>query len=122
MNWLDGLLLVSAASFGFSGYRQGFVVGVLAFVGFIAGGVGGLLLAPMLVQGLSAGLGQSALAIAVVLLSATLGQLALAWFGSVLRNRLTWRPARLLDAGLGALVSVLAMLLVAWFLASSLRP
>lgn len=122
MNWLDGLLLLSAASFGFSGYRQGFVVGVLAFVGFIAGGVGGLLLAPMLVQGLAAGLGQSALAIAVVLLSATLGQLALAWFGSVLRNRLTWRPARLLDAGLGALVSVLAMLLVAWFLASSLRP
>lgn len=122
MNWLDGLLLLSAASFGFSGYRQGFVVGVLAFVGFIAGGVGGLLLAPMLVQGLAAGLGQSALAIAVVLLSATLGQLVLAWFGSVLRNRLTWRPARLLDAGLGALVSVLAMLLVAWFLASSLRP
>lgn len=122
MNWLDGLLLISAASFGFSGYRQGFVVGVLAFVGFIAGGVGGLLLAPSLVSGLSAGLGQSALAIAVVLLSATLGQLALAWFGSVLRERLTWRPARLLDAGFGALVSVLAMLLVAWFLASALRP
>ena len=122
MNWLDGLLLLSAASFGFSGYRQGFVVGVLAFVGFIAGGVGGLLLAPALVQSLSAGLGQSALAIAVVLLAATVGQLVLAWFGSALRNRLTWRPARLLDAGLGALVSVLAMLLVAWFLASALRP
>jgi S1-C subfamily serine protease len=122
VNWLDLVLVLAAASFGFSGYRQGFVVGVLAFAGFVAGGVGGLLLAPTLVSGIEAGLGQSALAIAVMLLAATLGQLVLAWFGSVLRDRLTWRPARLLDAGLGALVSVLAMLLVTWFLASALRP
>lgn len=122
MNWLDLLLLVSAASFGFSGYRQGFVVGVLAFVGFVAGGVGGLLLAPSLVARVEPGLGQSALAIAVVLLAATVGQMMLAWVGSLVRDRLTWRPARLLDAGLGALVSVLAMLLVTWFLASALRP
>jgi len=122
VNWLDVVLLISAASFGFSGYRQGFVVGVLAFAGFIAGGVGGLVLAPSLVSGLGPGLGQSALAVAVVLLSATLGQLLLAWVGSVVRGRLTWAPARLVDAGLGALVSVLAMLLVAWFLASALRP
>jgi len=122
VNWLDVLLLVSAASFGFSGYRQGFVVGSLAFVGFVAGGVGGLLLAPSLVSGLDPGLGQSALAVAVMLLAATLGQLVLASVGSVVRGRLTWRPARLLDAGLGALVSILAMLLVTWFLASALRP
>ena len=122
MNWLDVVLLVSAASFGFSGYRQGFVVGVLAFAGFIAGGVGGLVLAPSLVSGLEPGLGQSALAVAAVLVAATLGQLLLAWVGSVVRGRLTWAPARLLDAGLGALVSVIAMLLVTWFLASALRP
>jgi S1-C subfamily serine protease len=122
VNWLDLLLLVSAASFAFSGYRQGFVVGVLAFAGFFAGGVGGLLLAPTLVSGVDPGLGQSVLAIAVVLLCATLGQLVLAWIGSLVRDRLTWRPARLLDAGMGALVSVLAMLLVTWFLASALRP
>lgn len=122
MNWLDLLLLVSAASFAFSGYRQGFVVGLLAFVGFFAGGVCGLLLAPTLVSRVPPGIGQSALAIAVVLLAATLGQVVLAWFGSLVRERLTWRPARAVDAGLGALVSVLAMLLVTWFLASALRP
>jgi S1-C subfamily serine protease len=57
-----------------------------------------------------------------VLVCATLGQVLLAWLGSLVRDRLTWRPARLLDAGMGALVSVLAMLLVTWFLASALRP
>jgi S1-C subfamily serine protease len=122
VNWLDVLLLVSAVSFGYSGYRQGFVVGALAFVGFAAGGVGGLLLAPSLVSRLDAGLGQSVLAIAVVLLAASIGQVLLAWLGSLVRDRLTWRPVRVVDAGMGALVSVLAMLLVTWFLASALRP
>lgn len=122
MNGLDVALLVIAASFAFSGYRQGFVVGVMAFTGFLVGGVGGLVLAPEIVSGLEPGLGQSALAVGVVLLAATLGQLALAGLGSLVRERLTWKPARMLDAGLGALVSVLAMLLVTWFLASTLRP
>ena len=56
------------------------------------------------------------------MLAATLGQVLLAWLGSLVRDRLTWRPARVLDAGVGALVSVLAMLLVTWFLAVALRP
>jgi hypothetical protein len=122
VNWLDILLLASALSFGWSGYRQGFVVGVLAFTGFIGGGVGALLLVPSFVSGLEPGLGQSLLAVAAVLLAATVGQVLLAWLGSLVRDRLTWRPARVIDASMGALVSVLAMLLVAWFLASALRP
>jgi S1-C subfamily serine protease len=122
VNWLDVLLLVAAASFAWSGYRQGFVVGVLAFAGFIGGGIGGLLVAPSLVSGLSPGLGQSVLALAAVLLAATVGQVLLAWLGAMLRDQLTWRPARVVDASMGALVSVLAMLLVSWFLASALRP
>ncbi|MGH8891709.1 MAG: MarP family serine protease [Actinomycetes bacterium] len=122
MNWLDLVLLLSAVSFAWSGYRQGFVVGALAFAGFIGGGIGGLLLAPTLVSGVDPGLGQSVLAVGAVLLAATIGQVLLAWLGSLVRDRLTWRPARVVDATLGALVSVLAMLLVAWFLASALRP
>ena len=122
MNWLDLALVVAALSFAFSGYRQGFVVGVLAFAGFLAGGVAGLLIAPRVVASFEPGLGQSVLAVAVVLLAATIGQVAFGWIGSLVRNRITWRPARVLDAGLGAAVSVVAMLVIAWFLASSLRP
>jgi S1-C subfamily serine protease len=116
VNWLDILLVISAVSFAFSGYRQGFVVGVLAFAGFLGGGVVGLV-----VGGLDPGVFQSVAAIAIVLLGATLGQILLAWLGSLVRDRITWQPARLVDAGLGALVSVVAMLIVTWFLASSLR-
>jgi S1-C subfamily serine protease len=122
VNWLDVLLGISALIFAFSGYRQGFVVGVLAFAGFLGGGVLGLLIAPTAVQRLSSGAFQSLVAIALVLLAATLGQVALAWLGAMVRDRITWHPARLVDSGLGAFVSVLALLLVSWFLASSLRP
>ena len=122
MNWIDILLVISALSFAFSGYRQGFVVGVLAFVGFLGGGVIGLLFAPSVVQRLDPGVFQSLVAIALVLLAATVGQVTLAWLGAMVRDRITWRPARVVDAGLGALVSVVALLLVSWFLASSLRP
>ena len=122
MNWLDIALLVSAVSFAFSGYRQGFVAGVLAFTGFLIGGVAGLLLAPRVVSSLDPGAGQSLLAVGIVLLAATVGQVALGWVGAVVRARITWRPARMVDAGMGAAVSVIAMLVISWFLASSLRP
>jgi S1-C subfamily serine protease len=122
VNWIDLILVISAISFAFSGYRQGFVVGVLAFIGFLGGGVVGLLVAPTAVSRLDAGAIQSLAAIAIVLLAATAGQVVLAWLGAMVRDSITWHPARVIDATLGALVSVVAMLLVAWFLASSLRP
>jgi S1-C subfamily serine protease len=121
VNWLDIALLVSAVSFAFSGYRQGFVAGVLAFTGFLIGGVAGLLLAPRVVSSLDPGAGQSLLAVGIVLLTATVGQVALGWVGALVRARITWRPARMVDAGMGAAVSIIAMLVITWFLASSLR-
>ncbi len=122
MNALDLLLVIGAVSFAVSGYRQGFVVGVLAFAGFLAGGVLGVSIAPSIVSHVEAGLGQTLMAVALVLVAATIGQVLAAYAGAAVRDRITWDPARVLDATLGALVSVLAMLLVSWFLASSLRP
>jgi S1-C subfamily serine protease len=122
VNWLDLLLVLSAVSFGYSGYRQGFIVGVLSFAGFIGGGILGLTIAPPLVEGAESGVGQTVLALGVVLICATFGQLVFSWLGGKVRDGITWQPAVAVDAGLGALVSVVAMLLVTWFLASALRP
>ncbi|WP_242418413.1 CvpA family protein, partial [Frankia sp. CpI1-P] len=38
-NVLDVVLLVLVVLFAVSGYRQGFLVGALSFVGFLGGGV-----------------------------------------------------------------------------------
>ena len=38
MNALDIVLLIAMVSFAVSGYRQGFIVGMLSFAGFLGGG------------------------------------------------------------------------------------
>jgi S1-C subfamily serine protease len=114
---LDLGLLVLIALFAISGYRQGFVVGLLSFVGFVGGGVLGVVIAPPLVKSVVEGQAQQALlAIVVAFLAATFGQLIASSAGAVLRNRVTGDNARAVDAAGGAIVSVLSLLLVVWFI------
>ncbi len=117
---LDVVLLLLAAVFAFSGYRQGFVVGALSFVGFVGGGVLGAQLAPRVVdEGRERGADTTLLALAIVLALALLGQLALSVVGGLLRRRLTWTPVRRVDAVGGAALSVVSLLLVAWLVGSA---
>lgn len=117
---LDVLLLLGAALFAVSGYRQGLVVGVLSFAGFLGGGVLGAHLAPSVARMGPLQNGNSALiGLAVVFLCATLGQLLATIVGGRIRARLTWRPARQLDAVAGSVVSVVGLLLVAWLVATA---
>jgi S1-C subfamily serine protease len=48
------------------------------------------------------------------------GQAFTTHLGNTLRTKITWSPARAIDASGGALVNVLAMLLVAWLIGSAL--
>jgi S1-C subfamily serine protease len=113
---LDLILLVLVVLFAVSGYRQGFIVSLLSFVGFVGGGVVGVLLAPPIAEAAVSGTAQQALlAIIIAFLAATLGQLAASSLGAVLRNRVTGNNARAADAVGGALVSSLSLLVVAWF-------
>jgi S1-C subfamily serine protease len=118
---LDLILLVLVVLFAISGYRQGFIVGVLSFVGFVGGVVLGMLIAPPLVKAVVDGAAQQALlAVVIAFLAATLGQLVASSVGSALRSRVTWESARSVDAVGGACVSSVALLVVAWFIGSAL--
>jgi S1-C subfamily serine protease len=117
---LDIVLVVASLLFAVSGYRQGFVVGVLSFVGFFGGGVLGAKAAPDLAD--SAPLAQfprALVGLLVVFLAAIVGQLVATLVGAAVRRRLTWRPARTLDALGGAGVSVVSLLLVAWLIGTA---
>ncbi|MFC7326202.1 MarP family serine protease [Marinactinospora rubrisoli] len=117
---LDAVLIVLVVVFALSGYRQGFIVGVLSFAGFIGGGVLAALGTPPLIQAIVDQPGQQALiAIAVVFLAAAMGQFVASYIGALVRNRVTWNSARVLDAMGGALVSGLSVLLVAWLIGSA---
>ena len=116
---LDVILLVLVVLFGVSGYRQGFIVSLLSFAGFVGGGVIGVLIAPPIAESAVDGAAQQALlAIVIAFLAATLGQLIASSLGAVLRNRVTGMNARTADAVGGTFVSALSLLIVAWFFGS----
>jgi len=117
---LDAILVVLIVVFAISGYRQGFIVGALSFVGFIGGGVLAALGAPPLIQAFVPNPTQQALvAIAMVFLAAAMGQFLTSYLGALIRNKVTWDSARVTDALGGALVSVLSVLLVSWLIGSA---
>ncbi len=117
MDLLDLLLVLATLGFALSGYRQGFVVGVLSLVGFVGGALLGAQLAPPLARtlGVTGGDGRApGFGLIAVVAFAVLGQVVAATLGALLRSRLTWRPLRALDSVAGALVSAVSVLLVAW--------
>lgn len=117
---LDAVLVMLVLLFAASGYRQGFIVGIMSFAGFIGGGVLAALSAPPVIQRLVTDPGRQALlAVAVVFLCAALGQFLASYAGAVVRNRVTWDSARVVDAMGGAVVSALSVLLVAWLVGSA---
>jgi S1-C subfamily serine protease len=117
---LDLILLVLVAAFAVSGYRQGFIIGVLSFAGFLIGAVVGTLFAPALARTLASDQSRQALiAVVAVFIAAMVGQLVASAIGVALRSRLTWRPVTYLDAAGGAVVSVVSVLLIAWLIGSA---
>ncbi|MBV9023809.1 MAG: MarP family serine protease [Streptomycetaceae bacterium] len=124
MNVLDILLLLAAVWFAIVGYRQGFVVGILSVLGFLGGGFIAVAVLPV-VWGQVTGNAEpgtfgALAAVIVVIVCASVGQAFTTHLGSKVRTHITWSPARVIDATGGALVNVLAMLLVAWLIGSAL--
>ena len=120
MNPVDIIVVVLVLAFAVAGVRQGFLVSVVSFLGFVAGGLIGLLLIPRLLGSASPGKVRALVALGGVLLLATVVQAAAAWLATRWREHLTWRPARRIDAVAGGAVSTVAVLAVAWLLGSIL--
>ncbi|MFF8589199.1 MarP family serine protease [Streptomyces althioticus] len=124
MNVLDILLLVAAVWFAVVGYRQGFVVGILSVIGFLGGGLIAVYTLPVIWDAVTdnseVGTTAAVVAVVVVIVCASVGQALTTHLGNKLRRYITWSPARALDATGGALVNVVAMLLVAWLIGSAL--
>ncbi|MFJ5047141.1 MarP family serine protease [Streptomyces sp. NPDC088719] len=120
MNVLDILLLLAAVWFAVIGYRQGFVVGILSVIGFLGGGLVAVYLLPVIWDRVTEDAEVSTAvaigAVVIVIVCASIGQAFTTHLGNRLRRYITWSPARALDATGGALVNVVAMLLVAWMI------
>lgn len=120
MDALDIVLVVVCLGFALSGYRQGFVIGALSFIGFIGGGALGAKYAGSLHERLHLGMDPALFGLLVVLVAALLGQTVATLIGTALRREVRWGPLRRLDSLAGAMVGVVSVLLVAWLLGTAL--
>jgi S1-C subfamily serine protease len=114
VNFLDLLLILLTLAYGVSGYWQGFVTGASATAGLLLGGLLGIVVIPHLLGGLEPSVGLSLMALVTVLVTASVGQALGAYGGSWMRSHITWEPARAVDAVGGAMLSMVAVLVVCW--------
>jgi S1-C subfamily serine protease len=116
MNLLDWMLVLLVVAYALSGYWQGFITGAFATLGLLLGGLLGIWLAPHLLGEAKPSLWVSLAALFVVLVCASFGQAILQYAGTRMRDQITWQPVRALDAIGGAVLSVVAVLIVTWML------
>ena len=119
MSVVDVVLLVAAMLFAITGWRRGLVYGLLSLVGFLTGAAVGLWVAPKVVDSWDDGWPKALIALIIVFLCAAIGQVLVGMVGRRLQGAVTWGPLVKLNNVGGAALSVFAMLLVVWFVASA---
>lgn len=119
-NGLDLVLLVTIAVFAVTGYRRGFVIGLLSFVGFFGCALLGLQLAPLVADKVTDTPGRVAVALTIVFALAIAGQTIAFVVGARIRDHIRAPGLRAFDGVGGSVFSALAVVLVAWIVAAPL--
>ena len=114
---VDGILILLMLVFAISGYRQGFVIGALSFGGFFSGLLIGLQIGPLIANQFADGTVRLIVALVTILALAVLGQTLAGWLGTRVRGSILSPQVQRLDDSGGAVVSLTAVLVVAWLLA-----
>jgi len=114
---VDVVLIALMLIFAISGYRQGFLIGVLSFAGFFVGALLGLQLGPLVANRFTTPTLRIVVALIAVFGLAILGQALTGWLGSRLRGGITSTGFQMIDDLGGAVVSVIAVAMVAWLVA-----
>lgn len=117
---LDVILLALMLMFGVSGYRHGFIVGLLSLAGFIGGvALGGLIALAVTGPLTSSPSWRALLAILVVFVISVAGMLLASRLGVAMRLRLTGRGSvTQIDSVAGAVMNGLAVLIIVWVIAA----
>jgi S1-C subfamily serine protease len=114
---VDGFLILLMLVFAISGYRQGFVIGALSFGGFFSGALIGLQVGPLIANQFNDDTVRLVVSLVSIFALAVLGQTLAGWLGTKLRRSISSQPLQRLDDAGGAVVSLVAVLVVAWLIA-----
>ncbi len=117
MTFVDALVIVLLLVAAWSGFRRGFISSSISLIAAVLGAVVGIRLAPLLMNHVSDSAAKVALGMACVIVGIGVGELAGATVGRALSDRVTWRPAKALDQGLGLVGHAVAVLVITWMIA-----
>nr|WP_275402569.1 MarP family serine protease [Streptomyces sp. SID13031] len=109
-------MLVVTALVAISGYIEGFVLGACATLGLLAGAAVGVYGVPRVLDNFSPSVEVSFAALVLVVLLASIGRTVGALLGSKLRNKISWKPVKAVDALGGAALAAASVLVVSWVL------
>lgn len=116
MSGLDIALLVVTGLVAISGYIEGFVLGACATIGLLAGAAVGVYGVPRVLDNFSPSVEVSFAALVLVVILASIGRTIGALLGSKLRNKISWKPVKAVDALGGAALAAASVLVVSWVL------
>jgi S1-C subfamily serine protease len=120
VNIVDAIIIAAIAVFAWTGWRQGFVAGLLSFGGFLSGALAAALLLPRILEGLALPEFLRAVLLATAILGAALlGQAIASVLGRRLRSAMTWRGVQVMDSAAGAALNVVALAVVLWIVATA---
>ncbi len=117
MNVVDAAVIALLLAAAWSGFRRGLISSSFALVGAVGGAVVGIRVAPLVMSHVADGAAKVALGVAGVIVGVGIGEIAGATVGRALAQRVTWRPAKAVDHGLGLIGHTVAILIVTWMLA-----
>jgi len=120
LNIVDAIVLASIVVFAWTGWRQGFVAGLLSFGGFLIAALAAALLLPRVLEGMELPGALGALMLATgILLAALVGQTVASVLGRKLRSAMTSRGVQVVDSAAGAVLNVAALAVVLWIIATA---
>ena len=120
MNWVDFLVIALAVLAAVSGARQGVITALPAFIGVLIGAIGGILLAPVIVDKIDNPATKAAFAFAIFVLLVALGETFGVWTGRSIRAKIHSEKLNGVDNALGAVVQGGVVFVVCWMIGAAL--
>ena len=117
MNYFDLIIAIAFIIAGFTGFKSGLLQSIFKTIGNILGGVVGVAIAVEVMSKWSNTLAKAGGAIILILLLATIGEFIFGKVGLGFRKVLLIAPLKIIDSLLGALLSIIRIVFIAYLLA-----
>lgn len=113
---VDAILILTAIGAVISGYRRGFLQSLFSTIGYIGGGILGLVLGLDFTTKVHSTLNRFLLLFFAILIFAEIGRRLLGMLATFFRARLLWAPLRFLDSIAGVALELVRVAIFAYLL------